>query len=115
MARERIVSEIRARDTLESVFLCDAVLRERGDCRRVICCTSGFHQPRCALLLRLLGYEVVLPPVPSGWGRLSSFHYARLILKEVAATPYDALLLLGRRALGRAAPDRRTAPRDPQG
>lgn len=97
IAPERIIPEVCARDTLESVRLCDALLRERGDCRRVICCTSHFHQPRCALLLRLLGYEVVVPPMPKGPGPVLPARHARYVLKEIAATPYDAVLLLARR------------------
>lgn len=95
----RIIVETHGRDTLESVRLCHSILCRRGDCRRLVCCTSTYHQPRCRLLFRLLGYEVVLPPVPSGWGRLSRLKYARLILKEAIAAPYDAALLLaGRRS-----------------
>lgn len=90
----RIVPEICARDTLESVRLCDEILRGRGDCGRLVCCTSTYHQPRCALLFRLLGYKVVLPPMPNGMGRLSSLKYGRSILRELLATPYDALLML---------------------
>lgn len=93
-----ILVECEARDTLESVRLCDRILRERGDCRRVLVCTSTYHQPRCALLLRILGYRVVAPPMPSRWGRLRTRHYALALLKEALATPYDAALLLLRKA-----------------
>jgi uncharacterized SAM-binding protein YcdF (DUF218 family) len=92
----RIIPELQGRDTLESVRLCDSMLRKRGDCRRIVCCTSSYHQPRCGLLFRLLGYKVVLPAMPAEWGRLSTGTYARLVLKEFVATPYDALLLLAR-------------------
>lgn len=98
---DRIVVEPCGRDTLESVRFCDRLLRARGDCARVICCTSTFHQPRCALLLRLLGYDVALAAMPSSWGQMSRLRYAKLVGKEIVATPYDALLLLARRALGR--------------
>jgi uncharacterized SAM-binding protein YcdF (DUF218 family) len=93
----RIIPEIHGRDTLESVRLCDAILRRRGDCRRVVICTSPFHQPRCALLFRLLGYKVVVPDMPADRGRVPWTRYARYVLKEVLATPYDALLVLLRR------------------
>ena len=98
---DRILLEPCGRDTLESVRLCDRLLRDRGDCARVICCTSTFHQPRCAVLLRLLGYDVVLPAMPNSWGRMSRSRYAELVAKEIVATPYDALLLVARRAFGR--------------
>jgi uncharacterized SAM-binding protein YcdF (DUF218 family) len=97
IARERIIAEPKGRDTLESVRYCDAILRKQGDCRAVACCTSTYHQPRCALLLRLLGYRVIVPPMPNGLKRLSKRAYARSIAKEVLGTPYDASLLLARR------------------
>jgi uncharacterized SAM-binding protein YcdF (DUF218 family) len=92
-----ILTECEARDTLESVRLCDRILRERGDCRRVIVCTSTYHQRRCALLLRILGYRAVTPDVPDGWGKLKVRRYAVALLKEAVATPYDAGLLLLRK------------------
>jgi vancomycin permeability regulator SanA len=97
IAPERIIPETQGRDTLESVRLCDAILRQRGDCRSVAICSSPFHQPRCALLFRLLGYRVARPPMPSDRGRVLLRKYARYVLKEIFATPYDALLLLLRR------------------
>ena len=97
IAPERILPEIHGRDTLESVRLCDAMLRGRGDCHSVAVCTSPFHQPRCALLFRLLGYRVERPRMPSDRGRILKRRYAQYLLKELVATPYDALLLLLRR------------------
>ena len=96
----RILIEPRGRDTLESVRFCDAILRERGDCRSLACCTSAYHQPRCALLLRLLGWPVVVPRVPGDRGRLALRSLAFQLAREAAATPYDTLLLLARRATG---------------
>jgi vancomycin permeability regulator SanA len=90
----RIIPEIHGRDTLESVRLCDAILRRRGDCGRVVICTSPFHQPRCALLFRLLGYKVIVPDMPADRGRVPWTRYARYVLKEILATPYDTLLVL---------------------
>lgn len=101
VSSDRILIEPCGRDTLESVRLCDGLLRDRGDCARVICCTSTFHQPRCAVLLRLLGYEVILPAMPNSWGGISRLRYLELIAKEIVATPYDALILVARRVFGR--------------
>jgi uncharacterized SAM-binding protein YcdF (DUF218 family) len=96
----RIVMELNGRDTLESVLFCHKLIQRRGDCERIVCCTSRYHQPRCALLLRMLGYRVVLPKLPISRGRLSSFGLVRLFMRELAALPYDALLLLaGKKAV----------------
>lgn len=94
VAPSRIIVERHGRDTLESVRLCHRLLQERGDCRRIVCCTSTYHQPRCVLLFRLLGYTVVVPKVPNTMGRMSRKTYGRLVVREFAATPYDSLLLM---------------------
>jgi len=92
----RIIMELKGRDTLQSVRCCHVIMERRGDCGRVVCCTSRYHQPRCALLLRMLGYDVVSPRVPTSRGRLSWFGVARLVARELLALPYDAALLLAR-------------------
>jgi uncharacterized SAM-binding protein YcdF (DUF218 family) len=95
----RILVEPRGRDTLESVRFCHEMLRAQGGCATVACCTSFYHQPRCALLLRLLGYRVTIPAMPAL--SLSPRRLARVVAKELVATPYDATLLLSRRAFGK--------------
>jgi uncharacterized SAM-binding protein YcdF (DUF218 family) len=92
-----IAPERQARDTLESALLCDALLRAAGDADLVLPCTSRYHQPRCALLLRLLGWRVRIPPMPGDLGRLPLAKLCAYWAKEVAALPYDALLVLARR------------------
>ena len=99
VAEERILVEPHGRDTLESVRLCHRIMAARGDAARVVCCTSAFHQRRCALLFRLLGYRAVAPAMPDR-RQVGRMRYLQWVAKEVVATPYDALLLLGRRALG---------------
>ncbi|MEP7129574.1 MAG: YdcF family protein [Sphingomicrobium sp.] len=70
IATRRIVPECEGRDTLESIRLCDRLLRERGDCARVVVRTSRYHQPRCALLFRLLGWTALAPKSGRSTGRL---------------------------------------------
>lgn len=94
----RIGMELRGQDTLQSVRFCHELMERRGDCNRVVCCTSRrYHQPRCALLLKMLGYRVVLPSVRISRGQLSWFGFARLFVRELAAVPYDALQLFARK------------------
>jgi uncharacterized SAM-binding protein YcdF (DUF218 family) len=98
IAPDRIVAEGAARDTLESVRLCDDLLRRAGEVAQVVVCTSRYHQPRCALLLRMLGWRVAVPPMPGDQGRVAVWKLLAFHLKEVVALPYDAaLLMLARR------------------
>ncbi len=97
----QIMLEPLARDTLETVRFVDALLRDRDDVGRLLVCTSRYHQPRCAMLFRLLGYTVVAPAMPADRPALGFAKWARYVMKEAIATPYDVALLLGGR---RAAP-----------
>ena len=96
---EAILLEETARDTLGSVIACRAMLRRRGHCGVVHAATSAYHTPRCLLLLRLAGLPArrVLPPQAPAAERWGRRWYWRL--REVPALPWDALLMLTRRAL----------------
>ncbi|HWI86830.1 MAG TPA: YdcF family protein [Sphingomonas sp.] len=97
VAPARITLEDKARDTLESVRLCDRILRARGDAGAIICCTSPYHQLRCTLLFRMLGYTVIVPPMPSDRAALPAAKYWRFRGKELLSAPYDMIQLALRR------------------
>lgn len=97
----RIRQEPTGTDTLSSVLACAAILRGLGlgVGGPVWAATSGYHLPRCLLLLRLAGFAARPVPPPAarvGWG---ARWYWRL--REVPALPYDALLLGWARLRGR--------------
>jgi uncharacterized SAM-binding protein YcdF (DUF218 family) len=97
----RIILEETATDTLDSVIACRAILRRRGHRGAVFAATSAYHLPRCLVLLRLAGVAARACPPPSvpaaaGWRQR---WYWRL--RELAALPYDTMLLLGLRLSGR--------------
>jgi uncharacterized SAM-binding protein YcdF (DUF218 family) len=89
-----IVVEDQARDTLQSVLFCDEILRGRSHIHRIIPCSSNFHIPRCALLLRILGYRISLVDMPYDRPHVAMGQWLLYVLKEIIATPYDAGLLL---------------------
>ncbi len=89
-----ILLEDRARDTLESIKYCDAILMSCDDLEVVVPCTSRYHIPRCALLFRMLGYTVRIPHMPADLPQLPLRKWIFFVLKEFIALPYDALLLL---------------------
>jgi uncharacterized SAM-binding protein YcdF (DUF218 family) len=91
--QSRILIESRARDTLESVLYCHEILRGYPN-GLIIACSSNYHNPRCATLLRLLGHHVHVERMPPdlpylGWRKLITY-----LAKELIAFPYDALLML---------------------
>ena len=93
-----IIVEPTARDTLESVRRCSALLRAAGDVSWVAPCTSRYHVLRCAALLRASGWSVRLFPLPRDLGLLPMAKLIWYYCKEVIALPYDlALILLQRR------------------
>jgi vancomycin permeability regulator SanA len=100
----RILVEPTASDTLASALRCDAILRGRDDVGRVIPCSSTYHLPRCALLMRLLGYRVERRAMPSERPHVARWRLVLYGLKECLALPYDAVQAAWWRALRRARP-----------
>jgi uncharacterized SAM-binding protein YcdF (DUF218 family) len=96
----RILQEPTGTDTLSSALACAALLRGMGHAGPVWVASSGYHLPRCLVLLRMLGLParpVPPPDPPPAWAQR---WYWRL--REVPALPYDAALLGWARLRGRA-------------
>lgn len=91
----RIREEPTGTDTLSSARAVAAMLRDWPGTVHPV--SSGYHLPRCALLLRLLGLRV-------GPGRAAvpgpGFSDLRWRLREVPALPYDAALAAWHRLRG---------------
>ena len=90
--------EITGTDTLSSVRAVVAMVRGAST---VYACTSAYHLPRCLLLLRLAGVRVRAcppPPVPAASTQWRRWYWR---LRETAALPYDALLAILLRVMGR--------------
>jgi uncharacterized SAM-binding protein YcdF (DUF218 family) len=98
ISSEHILLEKQAKDTLESIELCGKILAGLDDVERVMPCTSRYHIPRCAVLLRLLGYRVAIPRMPADRPHLGLRKWLTYVLKEFLALPYDVMLLLLRRS-----------------
>jgi uncharacterized SAM-binding protein YcdF (DUF218 family) len=95
----RIIPEPTARDTLDSIFACRALLRQRRH-GQVWAATSAYHLPRCLLLLRLAGVAARAVPPPPHPASRNVLRRWRWRLREVPAVPVDVLLLLLRRLRG---------------
>ena len=95
----RILEEPTGTDTLSSVLACLALLRARGHAGPVFAATSGYHLPRCLLLLRLAGSPAKPVPPPEADPSWPRRWYWRL--REAPALPYDAALMLAARLRGR--------------
>ena len=89
-----ILPEETASDTFASVLACRAMLEGIGHRGPVYAASSAYHLPRCLLLLRLAGVAASAVPPPalpasSRWHRRWFWR-----LREVAALPWDAVLML---------------------
>jgi uncharacterized SAM-binding protein YcdF (DUF218 family) len=93
IGQQDILLEDQARDTLDSIEFCHAILVGCDDVEVVVPCTSTYHIPRCALLFRMLGYAIRIPPMPSDQPHLPWPKRLIYVIKECVAVPYDALLL----------------------
>jgi len=81
-------------DTLESVLRCARILRRRGQPGRVVVATSRYHSYRCWLLFWLLGIRTRIGTIPGDRAALGLRSWLFSWLRECAATPWDAMLLL---------------------
>jgi uncharacterized SAM-binding protein YcdF (DUF218 family) len=95
---QEIVVEDQATDTLQSVLFCHAILGSRKDVDFLVPCSSGYHNFRCALLFRMLGYRVRIGRMPPDLPHIGPWKWVSYVLKETLALPYDATLLLFRLA-----------------
>ena len=98
---DRILLEETGTDTLSSARAVAALLRTHAVTAPVFAASSRYHQPRCVLLLRLLGVpaRAAMPPVvpaATRWWRRGYWW-----LREVPAIPYDATLAMLLRLRGR--------------
>jgi vancomycin permeability regulator SanA len=95
---EAIREERTGVDTLSSVR---AVVRMVGGRSPVYACSNRYHLPRCLVLLWIAGVRARVcppPPVPVGADRWRRWYWR---LREVPALPYDALLMVWLRSIGR--------------
>lgn len=92
---DNIILEPTGRNTLRSAIAVARLLR--GHPGPVYAATSGYHMPRCVLLLGMAGLDAHRSPPPVGpaSSRLGRRWWWRL--REVPAIPLDALLLAGLR------------------
>lgn len=89
--------ERQAKDTLQSARLCAALLRDHDG--PIFAASSGYHLPRCLMLLRLHGLPARPVPPPEADFSWRDRWWWRL--REGAAYPYDAAIALWTTRLGR--------------
>lgn len=95
IAPDDILQEPTAVNTLRSALACAALLG-RGR-RRVYVATSAYHMPRCVVLLRLAGVRArpgFVPSAPASQRWRKRWFWR---LREVAALPIDAVLVVAAR------------------
>ena len=101
---ESIHNEETGTDTLSSVRAVARMVRlgvSGGSLSGLYACTSAYHLPRCLVLLRLAGVKARAcppPPVPAATSQWRRWYWR---LRETPALPYDALLMLWLRVMGR--------------
>jgi vancomycin permeability regulator SanA len=96
-----ILLEETGTNTISSVCAAARLIRDHGlDQRPLVAASSAYHLPRCVTLLRLAGLPArACPPDPQPAARtLRSRWYWRL--RETAALPVDAAIMVARRVGG---------------
>lgn len=94
---KNILLEPTASDTVASIKACSVVLRQIGHDKSlpIYFCTSTYHIPRCALLLRLAGWVPEKIPYPfSTFPSRNIFRNVLIVGHEAVASLWDGLLVL---------------------
>ncbi|MGO3517917.1 MAG: YdcF family protein [Acetobacter cibinongensis] len=94
---KNILLEPTASDTAASIKACSVVLRQIGHDKSspIHFCTSTYHIPRCALLLRLAGWVPEKIPYPfSIFPSRNIFRNVLIVGHEAIASLWDGLLVL---------------------
>ena len=94
VAEEKILPEEASHDTLSSVRNCVRILRELPSVREVVVCSDVYHIPRCRWLFRLYGIPSRAGEIESGRPPSSALRWMYYHLREVAAFPWDTLLVM---------------------
>lgn len=90
-----IIREEASHDTLDSIDHCCELLKQHaraGD--RVLVCSSGYHNPRCILLFRLMGVGAESVRVRPELGELQIWKLIYFYGKEIPAIIWDVALVL---------------------
>ena len=89
----QIIIDDEASDTVDTVLNFVLWIRRAGPIERIAVCSSRYHMPRCRMLLGLCDLDAYIPKMPGDRPFLSSARLAYFYLREMAAYPYDYVLL----------------------
>ncbi len=93
--QEWVFLERQGNDTFSSVLHCKAILATRWhDVASVTVCSSPYHNPRCALLLRLLNIQASWGNMPKDRPQLPWHKLFYFYLREPPAILWDSLLMV---------------------
>lgn len=90
---EKIVIENQANDTLSSVIYCAKILKARKNSEDIFICSDIYHIPRCRWLFYLFGIRSKPAKTISGLNANGLFKWVYYYIRELAAVPYDTLLV----------------------
>ena len=99
---ELILPETKARHTLQNIINSARVIKNYPAAGKAIVCSDSYHILRCRLLLYLAGISTIHRPMPSARKTAGWMRWVRLCLREAAAIPMNAVLLLILKFLRRA-------------
>ena len=91
---ENILLDEAATDTLESIQNCVRILKSLPGFAEVVVCSDIYHIPRCRYLFRLYGIPTRAGRIANGRSENRILRWWYYYLREVAALPWDALLVL---------------------
>jgi uncharacterized SAM-binding protein YcdF (DUF218 family) len=89
---ERIIQENQADDTLSSALNCNRLLQGLPP-GELLVCSSTYHNPRCTVLMRMLGWRARWGAMPGDLAHLGFVKWAWYYIREIPAIAWDIFLL----------------------
>lgn len=90
--KDQIICEDQATNTIQSIILCNTLLKELGFIKKqypITLVSSAYHYPRCWWLMFLSGWRTSLAPAPLIAASRSLFKCWKRRLREIPAIIWD--------------------------
>ncbi|WP_286262814.1 YdcF family protein [Thalassotalea atypica] len=92
ITRENIIEDHDSTDTLDSVLNGVKMLPKN---MKVVVCSDNYHVLRITILFRMLGIEAVPLCIESGRPATGTINWLYMWFRDICATVYDCMLLIG--------------------
>jgi uncharacterized SAM-binding protein YcdF (DUF218 family) len=88
-----IILETQAKNTLQNIINCAAIIKKMPSPGAVIVCSDNYHIPRSRILMKLMGISTIYRSMPSGRQTTGWMRWTYFYLREAVAIPVNITML----------------------